>query len=123
VGFGVGARAPGGGVPGRGAAPGDDAGRGAALGDDAGRGSGVPTPGFAGNLPGGFARSGFGGAAMTSCTVTWAGGGGLGTTDIKSPSAGCSVVGAGGTWLIGMMKPHLRHFIRTERPDTFSSAI
>jgi hypothetical protein len=32
-------------------------------------------------------------------------------------------VGAGGISLIGMTKPHLRHFIRTERPVTFSSAI
>jgi len=31
--------------------------------------------------------------------------------------------GAGGTSLIGMTNPHFRHFIRTDRPDTFSSAI
>jgi hypothetical protein len=38
-------------------------------------------------------------------------------------SSGGTVGGAGGISLSGMTKPHLRHFIRTERPTTFSSAI
>jgi hypothetical protein len=48
----------------------------------------------------------------------------LGTGGNASPDpGGWTVGGAGGTSLIGMMKPHLRHFMRTARPDTFSSAI
>jgi hypothetical protein len=48
----------------------------------------------------------------------------LGTTGTApGPALGGSVLGAGGISLSGITKPHLRHFIRTERPETFSSAI
>lgn len=53
-------------------------------------------------------------------------GGAFGTPGGSEPqpsSGGGSVDGAGGISLSGMTKPHLRHFIRTERPVTFSSAI
>jgi hypothetical protein len=54
--------------------------------------------GLDGNFARGLGRSAFvGGATGTSGNVTCAGGGGFGTMDIKSPSAGASVVGAGGT--------------------------
>ena len=56
-------------------------------------------------------------------TLGAAGGRGTMLRDKRSPSDGAIVSGAGGTSLIGMMKPHLRHFIRTERPAIFSSAI
>jgi hypothetical protein len=46
-----------------------------------------------------------------------------GASEPQPSSGGGSVLGAGGISLIGMTKPHLRHFIRTERPVTFSSAI
>jgi hypothetical protein len=74
-------------------------GRGAALGlEPAGRGGVVLGVGLDGNFVRGLGRSTFGGGATgTSGNVTCAGGGGFGTMDIRSPSAGASVVGAGGT--------------------------
>jgi hypothetical protein len=49
--------------------------------------------------------------------------GARGTTAGGVAPVGGTVVGAGGISLSGMTKPHLRHFIRTERPTTLSSAI
>jgi hypothetical protein len=74
-------------------------GRGAALGlEPAGRGAVGFGVGLDGNFVRGLGRSGFGGGATgTSGNVTCAGGGGFGTMDIRSPSPGASVVGAGGT--------------------------
>jgi hypothetical protein len=41
----------------------------------------------------------------------------------SAPLPGEALSGAGGTSLSGMTKPHFLHFIRTDRPATFSSAI
>jgi hypothetical protein len=51
--------------------------------------------------------------------------GGFGTAGSSdgAPPSGEILSGAGGTSLSGMTKPHFRHFIRTDRPATFSSAI
>jgi hypothetical protein len=65
------------------------------------------------------------GALGTCGVVTTGAAGARGTSEGSgaSPSPGAIVAGAGGISLIGMTKPHFRHFIRTERPATFSSAI
>jgi hypothetical protein len=64
------------------------------------------------------------GGVRAGVSFTTGGGGALGTSgSATGPTPGTSEGGAGGTSLIGMMKPHFLHFIRTDRPDTFSSAI
>jgi hypothetical protein len=72
-------------------------------------------------------EAGDGGGAIGAAGTTTAGAAGaFGTAggDTSHPaSSGGNVSGAGGISLSGMTKPHLRHFIRTERPATFSSAI
>jgi hypothetical protein len=138
--------------PGRGC-PGAEAGAALVLGEDRGGaagfgfaeaegGGGAPTPvlrgddfasGGAGRGKPGLARPGAALAAeagaagdgrFESAPRSDGARGAFGTESSGSaPLPGEALSGASGTSLSGMTKPHLRHFIRTDRPATFSSAI
>lgn len=105
-----------------GADPGDIA----ARGDDfASGGEGRGSPAFA---PGAVAFGATAGAASVAAfgapPTSVIGRGAFGTIDRGSVyPPGETLSGAGGTSLSGMTKPHFLHFIRTDRPATFSSAI
>jgi hypothetical protein len=63
------------------------------------------------------------GGVRPTVAVTFGAAGAFGTTGGGGSPSGDMLGGAGGTSLIGMMNPHFLHFIRTDRPETLSSAI
>jgi hypothetical protein len=147
VGFANSAPRPGRGCPGAeagatlvfGEDPGADGAAGFGFAD--GGGGGAPTPAARGDdfVSGGAGR---GKPGLATAGVLAPGAGAAGNESFESPPSsdgargafgtessgsaplpGEALSGAGGTSLSGMTKPHFLHFIRTDRPATFSSAI
>jgi hypothetical protein len=95
-----------------------------------GRGAGKAAPFAVGNFAGAGATRGAAGEGATGfagCAAEPAGGGGGGaelSASLSCSGGSLSVMPGDAkaldTWI---MKPHLRHFMRTDRPATFSSAI